>query len=667
MSSAQAPNLQGVEITGRPVSRWRQVAGTPTGFGAIGAAVVLLGLTLFGPTIWGHAAAHYYLHVLNRGPSQAHPFGTDELGRDVLARVLVATRLSIGLTMASATLAGLAGTAIGSAAVILGPRTRRSVEAIINLLVAFPPLVLALFFASIFGVGARGAVFALAVAVAPSVARLTQTLAASVIERDFIAAAKLLGLGRIRLLVRHVLPNIAAPLVVNFTLVASGLLLAFSSLSFLALGVQPPSYDWGQLMSDGLSDIYINPLAALGPGLAIVLAGLALNLCGEAAARALGERGRVVGRRARPPVMAPTPAKSLALAPKAEAAQDETLVVEDLWVSVPTPSGHISPVRGVSFTVRAGEALGIVGESGSGKSLTALAVAGLLRDPIEVRAARLDVLGRSQSGADSPAQRRLLGTNLAMIFQDPLSSLNPTMRVGRQLAEVAREHQGASRRSAFAKSIDRLNAVRIPAATRRAGQYPYEFSGGMRQRAMIAMGLMAAPRLLIADEPTTALDVTVQRQVLELISRMQADAHSALILISHDLAVVTQTCDRVLVMYAGQIVEDGEVTELIERPAHPYTRALLDTIPDMSTPRDKPLGTITGRPPQPAELPRGCAFAPRCPLADEQCHVKAPTLEHSSRAGHRVSCWHPLGPDAAAAFPPSHQLTVETTVHEVPR
>jgi oligopeptide/dipeptide ABC transporter ATP-binding protein len=314
--------------------------------------------------------------------------------------------------------------------------------------------------------------------------------------------------------------------------------------------------------------------------------------------------------------------------------------VDGLRVSFPGPDGKpVTPVRGIGFTIRRGEAVGVVGESGSGKSLTALAVAQLIERPGMVSADRLEFLGEDLLSPPTRERRRLLGTSLAMVFQDPMTSLNPTQRIGRQLAEVAEQHQGMSRAQALARAVDRLRAVRVPAPKRRARQFPHEFSGGMRQRAMIGMGLMGMPALIVADEPTTALDVTVQRQVLRLLESIRASDDVAILLISHDITVVSQVCERVLVMYAGRIVEDLPASELHTHARHPYTRALLAAVPDMSTDRELPLAVIPGRPVDPAAMPTGCAFAARCPLADERCLTDDPALV-ADDAGRRVACWH---------------------------
>jgi oligopeptide/dipeptide ABC transporter ATP-binding protein len=321
------------------------------------------------------------------------------------------------------------------------------------------------------------------------------------------------------------------------------------------------------------------------------------------------------------------------------------LAVKDLRVTFPGPAGPITPVRGISFTIGTGEVVGVVGESGSGKSLTALAVAQLIEPPGQVQATHLEFLGTPLLGPDAirgAARRRLLGTSFAMVFQDPMTSFNPTKRIGVQLAEGAREHQGLTRRQAMLRAIDRLKAVRVPAAERRATQYPHEFSGGMRQRAMIGMGLMGNPALIVADEPTTALDVTVQRQVLGLLESIRKTDDVAVLLISHDITVVAQVCDRVMVMYAGRIVEDLAAAELTTRARHPYTRALLAAVPDLATELDEPLAVIPGRPVDPAQLPAGCAFAARCEFATDECLSSDPELVNHG-ASHQVACWNPQG------------------------
>ncbi|MFD9704561.1 dipeptide/oligopeptide/nickel ABC transporter permease/ATP-binding protein [Lentzea sp. NPDC059081] len=592
---------------------------SPVGLASAVLLVLLVLLAVFAPVLWGDRAAAIDTDSLQQGPSAEHLLGTDLLGRDIFYRVLVATRLTIGLALLATLIGVTTGLVLGSVPSVLPRWAARVVTSAVNIAVAFPGLLLALFFAVIFGTGTVGAVLAIAFATAPSFARLTQTLTAAVSGRDFVKAAKVCGVGRFRLLVRHILPNIAEPLVINATLAAGSALTAFAGLSFLGIGVQAPSYDWGRLLGEGLQRIYISPAPALGPAVAVVLAGLAFNLFGEAAAAAAGGREHVRGR-------AVARHESTVEEP-----DDGLLTVRNLHVSFP---GGITPVRGVSFTVHKGEMIGVVGESGSGKSLTALAVSRLIEHPGSVAADQLDFDGKPLRATPD----RELGTKLAMVFQDPMTSFNPTRRIGSQLAEVSEVHQNFSRKDAIARAVDRLRAVRIPEPERRVKQYPHEFSGGMRQRAMIAMGLMGEPRLVIADEPTTALDVTVQREVLKLLARIRAERTAAVLLISHDITVVAQTCDRVLVMYAGRIVEELPTDDLFTAARHPYTTALLAAVPDLDTDKDAPLAVIPGRPPEPGEIAQGCPFAPRCPLAEERCRTAEPELTPMAD-GHRVACW----------------------------
>ena len=607
---------------------------TPTGFVSAVVMVALVLVAVAGPWIWGGAAARINVDHILEGASSRHVFGTDNLGRDILARVLVAGRSSLLYAMLAVAVAAVVGVPLGALPTVLGPRAARTVGAFIDFSVAFPGLLLAIFLAVVLGVGPQAAVLAVGIAGAPSVARLTLTLSASVAGSDYVAAARLIGIPRRRVLAAHVIPNIAEPLVLNLTLAIGQALLALSGLSFLGLGIQAPAYDWGRLLSDGLGRVYVSPLAALGPAAAVVVAGLAFNGLGEALAQAVGGRAATVP----PPASSPVAARSEV----EDDAGEAVLVVDRLSVTIPTPAGPIQPVRDVSFTVRPREIVGIVGESGSGKTLTALALAQLVEPPAGVTARTLTFRGQDLTGRPNPAIRRLLGTSLAMVFQDPATSFNPAVTVGTQLAEVAQVHRGLARRAAWERAADRLRAVRIPAARRRLRQYPHELSGGMRQRAMIAMGLMGEPALIVADEPTSALDVTVQHQVLQLVRQVSDGTAAGALLITHDIAVVGEACDRVLVMYAGRIVEDLDVATLAAGPAHPYTRALVASVPEMDTDRERPLATIPGRPPEPIRVPDGCAFAPRCGYATELCTAERPelgvTLGVPSR---RIACWHP--------------------------
>jgi oligopeptide/dipeptide ABC transporter ATP-binding protein len=478
-------------------------------------------------------------------------------------------------------------------------------------------------------------VLALGLAGAPSFARLVHTLSASIAGRDFVAAAAVAGVSKLRILLRHLVPNMGEQLAINIMLSMGGTLLSFAALSFLGIGVRAPDYDWGLLLNQGVAAIYRNPAGALAPAVAVIVAGLGFNLFGEGAGQVFGHQQTTLPYKTRPKALAARPDRRQA------AGGDDLLVIENLSVSFPTPTGWLTPVRGVNLTIRTGESVGIVGESGAGKSLTALAAAALIERPGSVRADRLEFLGLSLTAPLGRHRRRELGTTMAMVFQDPMTSLNPSLRVGTQLTEGAIQHQGLRRRDALARALAKLKDVRLRRPEQRIGQYPHELSGGMRQRVMIAMGLMGSLKLLIADEPTTALDATVQAQVLDVIRDVRANEGAALMLVSHDIGVVTEACDRVLVMYAGRIIEDLPAAELFQGARHPYTRALLETVPDMESDTRAPLAVIPGRPPDPREFPPGCAFAARCALANETCLANDPVLERCG-PDHLVACWHPL-------------------------
>jgi oligopeptide transport system ATP-binding protein len=318
------------------------------------------------------------------------------------------------------------------------------------------------------------------------------------------------------------------------------------------------------------------------------------------------------------------------------------LELDNLKVYFHTQDGVVRAVDGVSYTLDLGETLGVVGESGSGKSVTALSVMGLIpMPPGKVHGGDVLFKGRSLLDMSEKELQSIRGNQIAMVFQDPLSSLNPVYRVGKQVGEGLRVHRGYSKKQALARAVELLDMVGIPNAAERARDYPHQFSGGMRQRAMIAMALACDPDLLIADEPTTALDVTIQAQILELMQEMQRACGSAIILITHDLGVVADMADRILVMYAGKPVEYGTTNELFYNPLHPYTWGLMRSIPKRTLDDNRPLTPIKGNPPSLIDLPEGCAFSERCPYVRERCHEEAPAMVDAGQ-GHFTSCFFSL-------------------------
>ncbi len=321
------------------------------------------------------------------------------------------------------------------------------------------------------------------------------------------------------------------------------------------------------------------------------------------------------------------------------------LQIEDLQTHFFTAVGTVRAVDGVSYSLKAGETLGVVGESGCGKSVTALSILRLVANPpgrIIGGAVRFE--GRNLLEISEPEMERIRGNEISMIFQEPMTSLNPLYTVGKQIAEAVALHQGLNKRDAWDRAVEMLKRVSIPEPERRAHAYPHQLSGGMRQRVMIAMALSCNPKVLIADEPTTALDVTIQAQILDLMRELQETFGTAIILITHDMGVVAENADRVVVMYAGRKVEETDAARLFDNPGHPYTRGLLASIPHLDTAaqndaRRARLNEIKGMVPSLFNLPQGCSFAPRCGLASDRCREARPPLEEQ-RPGHWIACWH---------------------------
>ncbi|SIO88752.1 dipeptide/oligopeptide/nickel ABC transporter permease/ATP-binding protein [Nocardiopsis sp. JB363] len=578
----------------------------PAGLTAILGTAVLMVIAFAGPGIWGEAATARSVPDRWTPAGAEFLFGTDDLGRDIFARVMVATRMSLLLTLGATAIGVTGGVIVGLTASILPKYPRRILIWLMDMLLAFPWLLLVLFFTVIWGATATGAMFAIGLAGIPNLTRLVYNLASSVSGQDYVRAARVVGVGPLGVLFRHILPNIANPLLVQVSASASVTLLSFAGLSFLGLGVQAPAYDWGRLINEGIGHIYTNPMAAIGPGVAIVFAGLVFTMIAEALADRPGQGLRGVAAAGRASLFPRGPGRktrsdAAAVAPPVggvDPGGDGTALaqVTDLSVSFPDgEGGFVERVRGVNLSVRPGEIVGIVGESGSGKSLTAMALAGLSDDRaiVKARTRRFDDIDLGTPLSRKEGKR--LGTELGIVFQDPLTSLNPALRIGRQLTEVSRTHLGMSREEARQRAESGLDAVGIAEPRRRLKDYPHEFSGGMRQRAMIGMALTAGPRLIIADEPTTALDVTVQKQVLDVLHRAQRATDTAIVLISHDVALVSGFCDRVVVMKDGEVVENLDARRIREEARHPYTRGLIACLPDMRSDRTRPLPVIDDR------------------------------------------------------------------------
>ncbi|WP_027417375.1 ABC transporter ATP-binding protein [Aneurinibacillus terranovensis] len=329
---------------------------------------------------------------------------------------------------------------------------------------------------------------------------------------------------------------------------------------------------------------------------------------------------------------------------------ENILEVKDLHVSFHTYGGEVKAIRGINFEVKKGETVAIVGESGCGKSVTAQSIMQLIPSPpVDYKQGHIMFNGQDLLKKSEKEMEKIRGNDIGMIFQDPMTSLNPTMKVGQQIAESLIKHQGLSRAEAHERALQALKLVGIPQPDKRVNQYPHEFSGGMRQRAMIAVALACRPKLLIADEPTTALDVTIQAQILDLMKELQMQTGTSIILITHDLGVVAEMCDRVVVMYAGEIVETGTIDDIFYHPQHPYTKGLLNSVPRLDMNKNEPLKPIVGTPPDLIAPPVGCPFFARCEYAMEICRGHKPELEEVGR-GQYSACWlnHPMAKMAKA-------------------
>ena len=336
------------------------------------------------------------------------------------------------------------------------------------------------------------------------------------------------------------------------------------------------------------------------------------------------------------------------------------LEVHDLVTEFPTRKGVVRAVNGVSFDVEPGEILAVVGESGSGKSVTSLSIMRLLQDPGHVAGGSITFDGKDLLAATEAEMEQIRGAQISMIFQEPMTSLNPVYRVGDQIVEAIRTHSDLSKKDAWARAVEMLRVVGIPSPEERARDFPHQMSGGMRQRVMIAMALSCDPKLLIADEPTTALDVTIQAQILELIYKLRNEFNMAVLLITHDLGVVSEVADRVVVMYCGQVVEEGEKFELFEYPLHPYTLGLLRSIPRLEDEASERLYMIKGSVPNPLDMPSGCPFSDRCERVTERCRRERPELKEVPGTTRRVRCF--LYDDEAEV---AHAVEATEKAHEV--
>jgi peptide/nickel transport system permease protein len=561
-------------------------------------------------------------------PSWQHLVGTDDLGRDVFSRLLQGAGVSMRFSLIVVSIALLVAVPLGLFSGYLGGRFDAVLMRVMDGIMSFPGLVLVIAIVAVLGPNMRNAMIAITIGIIPGFTRLVRGQSLTVREETFIEASHAIGTSRRRVIWRHVLPNILGPLTVQASIVFGAVLLVEAALSFLGLGAQPPTASWGVMLNRAYTFILGHPWGVIPAGAAIAITVFCFNAVGDGLRAALGgAKTRGPGRLGLTTVKRPAP-------PVLQEPAGDLLVVDGLCLDFAVPGGSVRVVDGVSFSVAPGETLGIVGESGSGKTVTSLSIMRLLQSPpatITGGTVRFD--GRDLLSLPFAEMARVRGNDLAMVFQDPMSSLNPAESILDQVAQAVLWHEDISKKGAAARALEMLSHVGIP--ERRASSYPHEFSGGMRQRAMIAMALVCRPKLLIADEPTTALDVTIQAQVLDLMHRLRDELDMAILFVTHDLGVVADICDRVAVMYAGQVVEMATTKELFRAPKHPYTQGLLQAMPQRAEPRT-PLYVIPGQVPSFGDLGTGCRFHGRCAYATDACIESAVPLLGTN--GHHVRC-----------------------------
>ncbi|MEU1644903.1 dipeptide/oligopeptide/nickel ABC transporter permease/ATP-binding protein [Micromonospora zamorensis] len=616
---------------------------------ALSFVLLIVVVGIFAPLLLRHDPAQAGLGAALTGPNGDYWFGLDKLGRDVFSRLVAGTRRSLIVGFGSAGIALVVGAILGALAGTSRPAIDEVVMRCLDVVMAFPAIVLSALLIISFG---KNSLVVLVVAIGfvfvPSIARIVRANVLSQYREDYVAAERIIGARRPHILWRHILRNCAAPILVFVTVMVADAIVFEASLSFIGGGLAPQeaASSWGSVIAFGKEMVQIGGWwATFFPGLLILLTVLALNVLSEgmsdawaapAARRATATKVGDAQEEAQP-----GSGEVVQLPGLAEAAQrlrerarplpegEPVLEVRNLSIGFEGRHRGVDIVDDLTFDVRPGEVMGLVGESGSGKSLTSLAVMGLLpqgaRVRGEVRFAGTDLLTMS-----TKRRRALMGREIAMVYQDALSALNPSLRVGPQLAQMI--SRGGTRSAEELMDLVGLDARRTLSA------YPHELSGGQRQRVVIAMALSRDPRLIIADEPTTALDVTVQAQVMELLLRLRGQLGFALILVSHDLALVSDVADRVVVMYGGQIIESGVTADVVGAPAHHYARGLLGSVLSLEAGAER-LTQIRGVVPSPADFPAGCRFADRCPMATEVCRTETPRLEGD--ANHRYACHHP--------------------------
>ena len=572
--------------------------------------------------------------------SEGALLGTDHLGRDLLSRLLWGTRLSLLVGFSAAMIAALIGASMGIVAGYFGGITDNIIMRSVDTLMGFPYILLALAIVAVLGPGLFNALIAVAAVNIPFFARNIRGVTVTIVHLEYIDAARLNGRNHLSIILGEVLPNVIPTIVVAVSTTVGWMILETAGLSFLGLGSQPPQADLGSMLGEARAALITSPHTSFVPGIMILLIVMGVNLLGDGIRDALDPRLKS-GALSRPQP-ATKVARNAASAPKTSNA---VLELADLSTAFDLGKRQLQAVKHVDLRLTKGECLGIIGESGSGKSVTALSVLRLVASPPGViKGGSVHFDDQDMIRLPHHQLRAIRGNRISYIFQDPLTTLHPLLTVGTQMIEAIQAHQRMSAQNAQERALSLLAQVQIHDPKRVFSSHPHQLSGGMRQRIGIAMSLCNDPDVIIADEPTTALDVTVQAQILALLDDLRRARGLSLIFITHDFSVVSQLCDRVAVMYAGELVELGQTAEIIQQPLHPYTARLMQCVPQLGEGKRR-LHAIPGLPPRADEPLVGCAFASRCHRVSDACRQQSIALSPAGQE-RAVRCISP-GEDAA--------------------
>jgi len=614
----------------------RQAIARPSG--AVCVVVILVIATACVAATWlaPYGPLEQDLLAARQGPSGAHLLGTDALGRDILSRLLFGGRVTLFGAVIAMTVFSVIGVTLGVIAGSTGGRVDRAITAAVELVQSMPGLIVLLVVLAIFGSSEPVAMVSLGILASPTLVRIVRTAAIAARAELFVTAARVAGLTARQIQQRHILPAVAGPAITQVTLFGAVAILTEAGLGVLGLGVQRPDPTWGNLVADAQDLLREHQWMLVPTGAILVVMSLALGLLGNAI------RDAYSGRSLRSTQLEQTwktmHVPMVATEPKAATPDTDALLsVRDLSVTV--NDGTTVLVDAISFDVAVGESVGIVGESGCGKTMAVTAILRVTPPGSTVTAARCALEGRDLVALDERGINAVRGREIAYISQEPISSLDPSFTAGQQVVEAVRHHRGIGKAEATRVALQLFEQVHLPDPARVFASYPHELSGGMAQRVAIARALAGRPRLLIADEPTTALDVTVQAEILDLLREIRETTGMAIVLVTHDFGVLADSCDRALVMYGGRIVEDAPVRSLIYDPRHPYARALLASNP-AEIPSGDRLPTIPGIVPPPDRWTVGCRFADRCPSARTDCCTTMIPMS-AEDPDRRYLCIHP--------------------------